>query len=338
MSNIILAIDVMGGDHGITTVIPAVIASAQQFPHIHYLLVGDPVAIEQAVSDKISKTQYSIQAASEVVAMDEPPAQALRHKKDSSMRVALNAVKDNKAQAMISAGNTGALMATSRYVLGMLPTVDRPALMAALPSSNQQCVYVLDLGANVDCSAEQLLQFALMANAYCETVLQKSKPRIRLLNVGSEDIKGNSVVKAAAELLSAQPQLNYQGFIEGDGIFKNEADIVVCDGFVGNIVLKAAEGIAKLIFGSIRSAFYRSFFNRIRGAIAKPALKIVAQEFNPERYNGSCLLGLNQIVIKSHGSASSRAFAYAIEQAIIAAEQNLPQKISQALATYEIPS
>ncbi len=323
----------MGGDHGLSVVIPAALLKLKKDPHLKIILVGDKIAIQhyfQQHKHSIPKT-LSIHHASEVVAMDEAPAVAMRNKKDSSMRVAINLVAEDRAQAAVSAGNTGALMAISRYVLKMLPSIDRPALMATLPTEKGKGVQVLDLGANVDCTAEQLLQFGLMASVYCETVGQIKHPVVKLLNIGAEEIKGNELVKTAAKLFLATNHLNYQGFIEADEIFSEKSDVVVCDGFVGNSVLKASEGIAKLMMRLLKQSFTKNLANRMRALIAKPVLIDLKHKLDPNVYNGSCLLGLNGIVIKSHGSADAQSFSYAIEKAKLAVQQNLSEKIGERL-------
>jgi glycerol-3-phosphate acyltransferase PlsX len=252
--------------------------------------------------------------ASEVVLMDESPASALRNKKDSSMRVAVDLVKSGEAHACVSAGNTGALMAISRFVLKMLPGIDRPAIIAALPSIRGS-TYVLDLGANVDCGPEHLLQFAIMGATLVAAVEHKDRPSVGLLNIGEENIKGNEVVKRAAELLRGS-DLNFIGNIEGDGIYKGEADVVVCDGFVGNVMLKASEGIVQMVRSYIREEFMRSILTRLVGAIVMPVLHAFRRRLDPRRFNGATLLGLRGIVVKSHGSADVFGFARAIERAL----------------------
>ncbi|MSP52737.1 MAG: phosphate acyltransferase PlsX [Gammaproteobacteria bacterium] len=333
LNSITIALDAMGGDHGLSVVIPAALLQLKKDPELKIILVGDEIAIQHYFRQrqhKIPET-LSIHHASEVVAMDEAPAVAMRSKKDSSMRVAINLVAEGHAQGAVSAGNTGALMAISRYVLKMLPSIDRPALMATLPTENGKGVQVLDLGANVDCTAEQLLQFALMASVYCETVAQIKCPIVKLLNIGSEEIKGNELVKAAAKLFLATPNLNYRGFIEADEIFSEKSDVVVCDGFVGNSVLKASEGIAKLMMKLLKQSFTKNLVNKMRAIIAKPVLMDLKHKLDPNVYNGSCLLGLNGIVIKSHGSANAQSFSYAIDKAKLAIQQNLPEKIGAQL-------
>ncbi len=275
--------------------------------------------------------RLSICHASEIVTMDELPSQALRNKKDSSIRVAIEQIKKGTADAAVSAGNTGALMAMARFILKMLPGISRPAVTAIMPTINNRTVNVLDVGANVDCSAEQLLQFALMGSIVMETIKHIKQPRVGVLNVGSEEIKGNELVKEATQLIQEHAEINYTGFVEGDDIFRGEVDVVVCDGFVGNVVLKASEGIASMILELIKHSFMRNTFSRFCALLAKPVLKPLAKTLNPETHNGSCLLGLKGIVVKSHGSANANAFAHAIEHAKSAVQQNLVGKIESGL-------
>jgi len=279
------------------------------------VLVGRGEAIERELArlGATADSRVSIRHAAEVVEMDEGLATALRAKKDSSMRVAVELVRDGAAAACVSAGNTGALMAISRFVLKMLPGIDRPAIIAALPSIKGS-IYVLDLGANVDCGPEHLLQFAIMGATLVSAVEHKDRPRVGLLNIGEESIKGNEVVKAAAELLRGS-DLNFIGNIEGDGIYKGEADLVVCDGFVGNVMLKASEGLVLMVRSFLREEFLRSVLTRLVGAIVMPVLHSFRRRLDPRRFNGATLLGLRGIVVKSHGSADVFGFARAIERA-----------------------
>jgi glycerol-3-phosphate acyltransferase PlsX len=334
----IIALDAMGGDHGLSIVIPAAFMQLQKDPDLHIILVGEQSKIQKYFQEHHKKipSSLTIHHASEIVGMHESPAVALRTKKDSSMRIAIQLVKDGVADACVSAGNTGALMATARYVLKMLSSIDRPALMATLPTENGKGVQMLDLGANVDCSAEQLLQFGLMASVYCEAVLQVEAPMVKLLNIGAEEIKGNELVKAAAHLFLATKNINYQGFIEADEIFFEKSDIVVCDGFVGNSVLKASEGIAKLMVKLLKQSFTKNLASKLRALIAKPVLIDFKHKLDPNVYNGSCLLGLNGIVIKSHGSANAQSFGYAIEKAKLAVQQKLSEKIGERLTQINI--
>lgn len=317
----------MGGDHGLEVVIPACVRAVRKDPELHLLLVGD----EQQITQHLKKqgvslsgslgTQLSIEHASEMVAMDELPSHALRNKKDSSMRVSLNLVKEGQAQACVSAGNTGALMATARFVLKTLPGIDRPAIIAEMPTASGR-TRVLDLGANLDSCAEHLFQFAVMGSALVQALDQKDRPKIALLNIGVEEIKGNDQVKRTAHMLAECAQLNYVGYVEGDQFFTGEVDLIVCDGFVGNAALKASEGLAKCMLSVFKESFTRNWFTKLLGLLVQPAMTHFKKRMDPSRYNGACMLGLNGIVIKSHGGASSLAFEYAIEQAVLQVKSN----------------
>lgn len=326
-----LALDAMGGDHGPSVVIPAAITALKKFSELHLILVGDEAKLSRQLQRRASSEllqRITIQHASEVVAMDEAPSSALRGKKDSSMRVAINLVKEGKAQACVSAGNTGALMATSRFVLKTLPGVDRPAIVSILPSSKDD-VHMLDLGANIDCTPEQLFQFAVMGSVLTEAVTGKPRPTVGLLNIGEEEIKGNLQVKETAELLSKVNEINYVGFVEGNDIFKGTVDVVVCDGFVGNAVLKASEGLAHFMGDKVKKAFTANFITKLCALAAMPILRKVKKQLDPSRYNGASFIGLNGIVIKSHGGANAKGFLSAIKEAVIEVEKNVPQKIRE---------
>ena len=314
--DITVAVDCMGGDHGPHVTVPAALNFLRSNADVDVVLVGlrDAVEAELKARGARPNPRLRVHHASEVVLMDESPASALRNKKDSSMRVAVDLVKSGEAHACVSAGNTGALMAISRFVLKMLPGVDRPAIIAALPSIRGS-TYVIDLGANVDCGPEHLLQFAIMGATLVAAVEHKDRPSVGLLNIGEENIKGNEVVKRAAELLRGS-DLNFIGNIEGDGIYKGEADVVVCDGFVGNVMLKASEGIVQMVRSYIREEFMRSILTRLVGAIVMPVLHAFRRRLDPRRFNGATLLGLRGIVVKSHGSADVFGFARAIERAL----------------------
>ena len=327
--DVTLAIDAMGGDQGTTVTIPAAIEYLKQFPDDTIVLVGIPDAIESGLHALGVQTgvHLRIHPASEVVGMDEQPQSALRGKKDSSMRVSINLVKNGEAQACVSAGNTGALMATARYVLKTLPGIDRPAIASYLPTKIGQ-VCMLDLGANIDCTAEHLLQFALMGSTLVTALEHKANPTIGLLNIGSEAIKGNEVVKQAAELLRAS-DLNFYGNVEGDDIFKGVTDVVVCDGFVGNVALKTAEGVAKMMGGFLREEYSRSIFTKVAALISNRVLKSFKHRLDHRRYNGASFLGLKGIVVKSHGSADIFAFRCAIERAAEEAREDMLQHISE---------
>lgn len=327
-----IALDAMSGDHGPSVVIPAALNILSQNKEISLILVGD----EHVIAEMLGKKQpahimqrISIRHASQVVEMDEPPSRALRNKRDSSMRIAINLVKEGSADACVSAGNTGALMATARYVLKTLAGIDRPAICTSLPTMTGH-THMLDLGANVSSSSEHLLQFAVMGSVLTSAVDNLDAPRIGLLNIGEEEIKGNECVKEAAQLLSTCP-VNYIGFVEGDDIFKGTADVIVCDGFVGNVALKSSEGIAKMMGYYLKQGFTQNIFARLAGLVALPVLKSFGKRIDPRRYNGASLLGLRGIVIKSHGGADMLAFTYAIKEAIVEVEKNVPARISSEL-------
>lgn len=330
---ITIAIDAMGGDHGVSVIVPAAVAALNRHNRLHITLVGDESTITSALEPYRSGTErLAIRHASQVVAMDEPPAQALRAKKDSSMRVAINLVRDATVDACVSAGNTGALMATARYVLKTLPGLDRPAICTALPAS-QGHTHMLDLGANVDCTAEHLAQFAVMGSILATAIDELDEPRIGLLNVGAEQIKGNDQVKEADRLLRASG-LNYIGYVEGNDIYSDHVDVIVCDGFVGNVSLKTSEGVAGLISSFLRSEFGRNPWNRFVGLLALPILRRIKMRMDPRRYNGASLLGLQSTVIKSHGSADKVSFGNAIDIAVRAVEKEVPQRIDCHLERY----
>lgn len=336
MEKVTIAIDAMGGDHGVGVTVPAALSMLKKHANLNLVLVG----LEDLISEQIKKdpdadhSRICIQHASETIAMDESPSAALRYKKDSSMRVAINLVKDGVAQACVSAGNTGALMATARFVLKMLPGVDRPALIALVPTyGTKRSVRVLDLGANVDCCADHLYQFAVMGSILVSAVEGIEKPKIGLLNIGGEDIKGNDQVKQAAKLLSESEYINYCGYVEADNIFKGVVDVVVCDGFVGNVALKAMEGIAKLFFFHMKKAFKRNIYTWFAKIICIPALLTLRKELDPGKHNGASFLGLQGIVIKSHGGANIPAFANAIKEAILEVKNNVPQLIGNKVSS-----
>ncbi|MGU9849840.1 phosphate acyltransferase PlsX [Pseudomonas koreensis] len=327
MSAQVIAIDAMGGDFGPRSIVQASLACLSATPSLHLTLVGQPSLLEELINGQSAadRARLTIVPASEVITMDEKPTQALRGKPDSSMRVALELVRDGKAQACVSAGNTGALMALSRFVLKTLPGIDRPAMVAAIPTQKGYC-QLLDLGANVDCSAEHLLQFAVMGSVAAQT-LGIARPRVALLNIGTEDIKGNQQVKLAATLLQAARGINYIGFVEGDGLYRGEADVVVCDGFVGNILLKSSEGLATMIAARIEALFRKNLASRVVGALALPLMKRLQADLAPARHNGASFLGLQGIVVKSHGSAGVQGFQSAIQRALIEIQENLPERL-----------
>ncbi|WP_301152430.1 phosphate acyltransferase PlsX [Metapseudomonas otitidis] len=327
MSVSVIAIDAMGGDFGPRCIVPASIACLAEFPSLHLVLVGQAPVLEELIAREsgVDRRRLSVEHAAEVVAMDERPSQALRSKPDSSMRVALDLIRAGRAHACVSAGNTGALMALSRYVLKTLPGIDRPAMVTAIPTARGHC-HLLDLGANVDCSAEHLYQFAVMGSVAAEALGLRS-PRVALLNVGTEDIKGNQQVKLAASLLQQANGLNYIGYIEGDALYRGEADVVVCDGFVGNILLKSSEGLVAMIAARIESLFTENLGSRLVGALALPLLSRLKGDLAPSRHNGASFLGLQGIVVKSHGSAGADGFQSAIRRAVIEVRENLPQRL-----------
>lgn len=327
----------MGGDHGLTVVIPAAVRAVRKNSNLHLILVGDQhritVSLQKAGYSLTSSSQITIEHAPEVVGMDELPSHALRNKKLSSMRVAINLVRDGRAQACVSAGNTGALMATARFVLKTLPGIDRPAIIAELPTAKGR-TRVMDLGANVDSCAEHLFQFAVMGSALIQAVDQKLRPKIALLNIGVEEIKGNDQVKRTAHMLSECQLLNYVGYVEGDHFYTGDVDLVVCDGFVGNVALKASEGLASLMATVLRQCFERYWWSRLVGLLAKPALAHFKKRMNPERYNGASLLGLNGIVIKSHGGANTNAFQFAIEEAMVQVKSNVVNLVRDQITDF----
>ncbi len=317
----------MGGDFGPHSSVPASIACLAEFPSLHLVLVGQTSLLNELIARHpgVDRARLHVEHASEVIGMDDRPAQALRGKPDSSMRVALGLLRDGRAQACVSAGNTGALMALSRYVLKTLPGIDRPAMVTAIPTERGHC-QLLDLGANVDCSAEHLYQFAVMGAVAAEA-LGVARPRIALLNVGTEDIKGNQQVKLAASLLQQVEELNYIGYIEGDGLYRGEADVVVCDGFVGNILLKSSEGLAAMISARMEVLFKQNLGSRLVGSLALPLLRRLQSDLAPARHNGASFLGLQGIVVKSHGAAGPEGFQSAIRRALIEIREDLPQRL-----------
>jgi len=312
--------------------LPAARAFAARHANVHMLLVGDAAAITQGLhaQPRLNRPWYDVVHASEVVAMDDSVEIALRRKKDSSMRVAAQTVKDGTADALVSAGNTGALMAISRYVLKTLDGIDRPAIATDIPNVKGDSTTVLDLGANVDCSAEHLLQFAIMGAALVSAMTPQRQPLVGLLNIGEEVIKGNDVVKQAAELLR-ESALNFHGNVEGDDICKGTVDVVVCDGFVGNVALKSIEGLARMLAAMSRQEFRRDPLSMLAGLMAMPVLRRLHKRVDHRRYNGAALLGLRGIVIKSHGSADVLAFDHALHKAFEAVRNGLLERTSHAM-------
>ncbi len=331
-----VAIDCMGGDHGVRVTVPAAVAWSRRDPACRFVLVGlqDAITAELKRAGVAPGPQLIVRHATEVVGMDEPPANALRGKKDSSMRVAIDLVKSGEAQACVSAGNTGALMATSRFVLKTLPGIDRPAIAGMLPTLKGH-THILDLGANVDCTAEHLLQFAVMGAELVASVENNPRPSVGLLNIGTEDIKGNDVVKDAAMLLRGSG-LNFYGNVEGDDIYKGTTDVIVCDGFVGNVALKTSEGLAQMLATYLREEFGRNILTKLAGLVALPVIKAFKNRVDHRRYNGASLLGLRGVVIKSHGSADVYGFGFAIEHAIDEVRSGVLEHITQRMAASQV--
>ena len=327
-----IAVDAMGGDHGLPVTISASLKFLENTPDARVILVGPEAPLAQALarSRSLARDRVTTHAATEVVAMDEPPADALRKKKDSSMRVAINLVKNGTAQACVSAGNTGALMAIARFVLKTLPGIDRPAIASQLPSKNGETT-VLDLGANVNCTPQQLVQFAAMGSALVTAVDGIERPTIGLLNIGAEAIKGNDVVKQTAELLKSSA-LNFVGNVEGNDIFKGTTDVVVCDGFVGNVMLKACEGFVTMLYDYLRAEFTRNPLTKLAAMFAYPVLVAFRRRIDPRRYNGATLVGLKGIVVKSHGGADALAFRYALQKAYAEATHGVLNRIAEQIA------
>jgi len=320
----------MSGDLGAEVVVRAAAATLDKYANIELIIVGDQTELQELKSRLVGDNpRLTIQHASEVVGMSEPPADALRKKKDSSMRVAINLVKEGRAHACVSSGNTGALMATAKFVLKMLPGVDRPAIIAELPAKGGT-LHMLDLGANTQATAEQLFQYAMMGSIVTSDIVGIDRPRVALLNIGAEDIKGNDTVREAAVLLNAST-LNYVGFIEGNDLFSGKADVVVTDGFTGNVTLKTIEGAVGLVHHFLKRAFTRSWVSKLQAMLASRVLKALAAELDSRHYNGATLVGLNGIVIKSHGGADAVAFQHAIDTAIVEVRNQLPLQIGTLL-------
>lgn len=326
-----IAIDTMSGDNGSQAVVPAALMSLEKYDDIALILVGDETQLlaELESLKKTTNNRLSIQHSTQVVTMDEKPAMALRGKKDSSMRVAINLVKSSEADAIVSAGNTGALMATGRFVFKTLPGIDRPAICTSIPATDGH-TYMLDLGANIDSSAEHLYQFAVMGSELVRAIDGINAPKIGLLNIGQEDLKGNEQVKAAHELLQ-NGDFNYIGFVEGDDIFHGDVDVIVCDGFVGNVALKTTEGLAKMLSQELKSGYTKNIFTKIAALVSLPVLNGFRKRFDPRNHNGASFLGLNGIVIKSHGGADDVAFANAIGIARKEVMEKVPEQIKKQL-------
>lgn len=326
-----LAVDAMSGDQGPRVIVPACLAALRRNLSLKILLVGDPEQLSGLLKSlpQTLASRLRVHPASEVILMDDPPAQMLRGKPDASMRIALQLVRDGQACACVSAGNTGALMALARHVLKVIPGIDRPAIMTALPAQDGP-VHLLDLGANVDTTAEQLVQFALMGSL-AQELSGQARPRVALLNVGIESIKGSLQVRQAAASLEQIDSIHYTGFIEADAVFANGADVVVCDGFVGNVLLKSAEGIARLMSGQLREEAQRTVWRKLLVMLNVGLWRGLAKRWSPDRYNGAVLLGVQGLVVKSHGAAGERAFLAALEQAAQIAPEDLPTRLAERL-------
>jgi len=334
MGQKVIALDAMGGDFGPPVTVGAAKLALAEIPELELVLVGNQQLL-QAEIDKVGLRGHSrirIQHASEVVDMDEQPVVALKQKKDSSMRVAINLVQDGSVQACVSAGNTGALMATSKFVLKTIRGISRPAICTALPGIKGP-THMLDLGANLECEPENLAEFALMGSVLAQSVEGINNPTIGLLNIGSEAVKGSDLIKQASKLIAASG-LNYQGFVEGDDIYKGTVDVIVADGFVGNVSLKTAEGLAALVNHVLQTEFKRNWLTKLAALCALPVLSAVRKRLDPRRYNGASLLGLNGIVVKSHGSADISSFLNAIRIASIEIDKDVPQRISAVIGEY----
>ncbi len=330
---ITLAVDAMGGDLGLDVTVPGVAAFLQQQANVRLIMVGDEQRVRQALSAaSVPMDRIEIKHASQVVEMDEAPQSALKNKKDSSMRVAIDLVKEGAAQAAVSAGNTGALMATARFVLKTIPGIERPAIAKFMPSSTDNMALMLDLGGNVDCTPEQLVQFAVIGSELVQALYpERGVPRIGLLNIGTEDIKGTDTVKQTFKLLKAS-QLNFIGNVESSGVFNDHADVIVADGFAGNIMLKSAEGAVKFVGSSLKQEMKGSILNKLAALLAMPSLKRLKNRLDPRRFNGAIFLGVRGVVIKSHGGTDAVGFTYALEEAYHEAKADSLNKIEQGVA------
>jgi glycerol-3-phosphate acyltransferase PlsX len=337
LEKITISIDAMGGDYGPTVTVPAAFKLLTKYPNVQLILVGNQEILKPIIvscyGNSGLKDRITVQHASEEVLMDELPSKALRGKKDSSMRVAINLVKDGTANACVSSGNTGALVATARFVLKTLQGIDRPAITTRFPTMiPNKSTNILDLGANIDSKADYLCQLAVMGSVLSSVIDNNASPKVALLNIGSEEIKGNEQIKEAARLLAKNKNINYVGFIEGDDLFKGNIDVVVCDGFIGNIVLKTIEGALKLVSFYAKRNMMRNLFTKLTTILALPMLRGLQRDIDPGKYNGATLVGLQGVVIKSHGGANTTAFFYALEKAVIEAEKNVPQAIRDELS------
>lgn len=328
-NNLTIALDIMGGDYGPRSSLPAAVEAVKLIDHLTLILCGNErqIRCELKKLEALTHPRIQIEHCSEVVNNDDLPSFALRNKKNSSMRVSLDLVKSGRAQACVTAGNTGALLAMAHYVLKMLPGVKRPALISTVPTQTPRPVYLLDLGANVACDSDVLFQFAVMGSVVAEQAQNITNAKVSLLNMGAEEIKGHDSIKEAAKLLQSSDHINYIGYSEGNDIFTGKADVIVCDGFTGNVALKTCEGIAKLIVHKLTKALNKSLFNKFLALLLFPVLKKLYKRVNPDQYNGASLVGLRGIVVKSHGNASKKAFLAAIEEAVREVERQLPEKI-----------
>ncbi|PXZ04842.1 phosphate acyltransferase PlsX [Gilliamella apicola] len=342
MDNLTIALDAMSGDFGPRIVVPAAIQALYHYPNLSIFLIGDLKEVNAFLSKENAKlvSQYQesgrlmITESTSIITNDMKPSYAIRHSQGSSMRIALELVKSNRAQACVSAGNTGALMGLSKLLLHSLTGIDRPALVATIPALNNQNTVVLDLGANAECDSDMLVQFAIMGEILAKSVLHIENPRVALLNIGEEDIKGLDKIRAAASILKANDQINYIGYLEGNELLTGKTDVLVCDGFVGNVTLKTVEGLIKIFMSSFKMLLGHN--SLIMKLLSKWLQRKIVKNFgylDPGRYNGACLLGLQSIVIKSHGSANQKSFFAAIEQAILAIETNIPEKIANSLSS-----
>ncbi len=326
-----VAVDAMSGDHGAEVAVPAALDVLARTPDLRLIVVGRGDVVRPLLGRATETDRCRFVEATEVVGMDERPQDALRRKKNSSMRVALNLVEQGEATACVSAGNTGALLANARFVLGMIPGIDRPAIVSAVPAVHGHTV-MLDLGANPDCGEDHLVQFAVMGAVIAADLHGIANPRVGLLNVGEEDIKGTEEIKAAHKRLQASSAINYRGFVEGDDIFSGDVDVVVTDGFTGNVSLKTMEGVARFIAGVMKEEFTRDVLRKLGALAAQPALHALKSRLDPRAYNGASMVGLNGVVIKSHGGADRISFANAVLVAVTEARNGVPGQIGQLLA------
>ena len=331
---ITIALDMMSGDHGVSSSVPAAEEALQKFNNLFLILVGDNKEIKTLLSDKVKNLEgerYKIMHTEEFISMNDEIIAAIRTKKNSSMRLAINSVKNKEADACVSAGNTGALMALSKIILKTIPGIDRPAICGSLPTKSGQ-FHMLDLGANVECDAQHLYQFSIMGSALVQSLQLNDKPVIGLMNIGSEEFKGNETIKSAGQLIQ-KSNLNYAGFVEGDDIFSGKFDVIVTDGFVGNIALKSIEGVAKVISHFIKKEFTKNIFTKLSALISLPVMNSVKKKVDPRKYNGASLLGLQGVVVKSHGGADSYAFSRAIRTAYYEVKNEILDKIDSLIQT-----